>query len=251
MDNIPIELLAEILSNLDLELLKIYCVVCKKWNEAIKLAKIINNVQYSSFTANKIQRWTEKGYSVSILPHIIVTYVVIHNYLNLLKYLISFGHKIDYYCKHYATKYGSIDIVKWYHNHNYLEGSNYIEDMGYDVGFSGNLELIQWLQEIDYPWQKDTGICCGAAKGNHFELLKWLKFNNFPWESLTVESAIKNKNYDMMVWSIENGCPVDEHAYQYAYDDKRMLRYFHVHKLCSCYLGGIDYHFHCPSDWKK
>lgn len=251
MDTLPVELLAKTLSNLDLELLRIYGVVCKKWKKAIYLAQSLYSVHYSLYYQKSQTHRKARG---RVIPKGHYLYYVIRlGYLNLLKYLLEFGCKInDSYGQNLAAKHGHLHILKWgYYHDNWGNTWRRYRGIGYKAALSGNRALIRWLQNIDYFWQEDTDICAGAARAGNLELLKWLKENDFPWDEWVVSHAVQNKHFEVTKWAIENGCPVDDSDYQYAHDDRDILKYFHDHKLCSCYQGGFDYHFSCPSKWRK
>ena len=54
------------------------------------------------------------------------------------------------------------------------------------AAFIGNLELLQWLREHDYPW--DAGTCANAVFGSHLEVLGWALANGAPWDNIETAS---------------------------------------------------------------
>lgn len=206
MNNLPIEILSQILSNLDLELLKIYCVVSKKWNESIKLSKSLFNVQYSTWILNKITNGYHAKYRKE---YIIFDYLVVNEYFNLLKYIINCGYKISEMTIRLVAIRGQIEFLQWLYNNGHWKDREW-DSIGYKAAISGNLELIKWLKEINYHWLNfEDDLCCGAVKDNNLELLKWLRLNGYNWNENTLNDAYDRGYYDIIKWALENGCGIN------------------------------------------
>ncbi|CAB1118346.1 unnamed protein product [Ectocarpus sp. CCAP 1310/34] len=72
----------------------------------------------------------------------------------------------------------------------------------------GDLHMLEWLRENDYPWDLagEGGPCAGAARGGHLELIKWTRSKGCPWNERTCAEAAKGGHLEVLQWARENGC---------------------------------------------
>ena len=71
---------------------------------------------------------------------------------------------------------------------------------------------------MSLPWFNEN-TCASAAEACNLTTLKWLRKHKCKWDIKTTYSAASEKNYEVFVWAVENGCPVDKDLYDY-------LKYF-------------------------
>ena len=66
------------------------------------------------------------------------------------------------------------------------------------AAFIGNLELLQWLREHDYPW--DAGTCANAVFGSHLEVLRWALANGAPWDKYETTFSRPGNRENVITW---------------------------------------------------
>ena len=64
----------------------------------------------------------------------------------------------------------------------------------------GNLEVLKWLCEQDYPWRHGTA-CRAAARGGHLEMLMWLREQDCPWDASAVRAAAEEGHLEVLKWA--------------------------------------------------
>lgn len=128
--------------------------------------------------------------------------------LNLLKELVSQGHKIHYNAPENAAAGGHLDIMKYF-----------IEDLKYDLcmfdsrdtlGYAyyrNNRPMIDYLRGIGC--QLDEHTLAQAARGGHFDLVKELCEEGCRWDWKVTAAAAQLGRMDMLEWLYEEGCEIN------------------------------------------
>lgn len=179
-----------------------------------------------------------------------------HGNLELLKWAKEKGHEFDEYVSVYAAKYGYINILEWARENNlpfystvYIYAAN-LEVMkwaykykcptkGYVISYAihkGHLDIIQWAFKKNFPINKND-VCNMAAETGQIEILKWAKQNNFPWGPNVIMNAARNGHFNIVIWAIENGYPLNYPEYnkvcQYGWIlPKHLEKYHEAEKRC-------------------
>ena len=78
----------------------------------------------------------------------------------------------------------------------------------FGAAYGGQLDLIRWLAEGGFPWNK--GTCVGAARGGHLDVLTYLHDHGCPWDQFTCEAAAEGGHLDVLRYARSHGCVVDE-----------------------------------------
>lgn len=101
-------------------------------------------------------------------------------------------------------RYYEDDYWRYYEN-DYLRFIKENENIYYPAIMSaaienGNFDCVQWLDENDCPWNKDSCDFAAAAAGGHIEILEWLHENECPWDEYACDAAEENGHSDIVEW---------------------------------------------------
>jgi hypothetical protein len=106
-----------------------------------------------------------------------------------------------------------LECLKWL-----IKNGCWLDDSSFNIAVeTGNMHIIKFiydkcLHDLSLPfWNSLT--CNIAAKKGYFLILKWLRKKLCPWNINIVISAIENNHYDIVKWSIENGCEINRSLY--------------------------------------
>ena len=66
------------------------------------------------------------------------------------------------------------------------------------AAYIGNLELLQWLREHDYPWS--TATCASAVFGSQLEVLRWALANGAPWDKYETTFSRPGNRENVITW---------------------------------------------------
>lgn len=103
-----------------------------------------------------------------------------------------------------AIESGHIDTVSWMaKNGAILNHQSCLIPI-----LKGDLKMLKFLT-TDYALRVDHGAVQLAAQTGNLEILKWLKENQYPWDNFTCKCAINNNHFELLKWMINNGCPWD------------------------------------------
>ena len=82
--------------------------------------------------------------------------------------------------------------------------------------------VVQWLREVNCPWDKYSfnhaikWVSTRVEPAKHLPYLQWLKERSCPWDATTFKEAASTGCVDLLKWMRDNGCPFDETACQFA-----------------------------------
>jgi hypothetical protein len=71
---------------------------------------------------------------------------------------------------------------------------------------SGNIELLQWLQQ-QYDVELKKSAMNSAASAGHTAMCEYLRSQQCPWSEQACEGAVHNCHVDTLRWLHEQGCP--------------------------------------------
>ena len=111
---------------------------------------------------------------------------ILYGNLKALKWLINNGCYLDNYSFYYAIETGNINIIE------------YIYDL--------------CIHDLSFPWQFSNSCNIASQKG-YIHILVWLRERQCPWNINTIYIAIRNNNYNIAKWAIENGCEINRELY--------------------------------------
>ena len=109
----------------------------------------------------------------------------------------------------WAAHAGELELLKWLREHEYPWGVTCM-----NAAKTGRLDVLQWARENGAPW--DATVCSGAAYSGHFHVLKWALTNGAPWDVQTALSRVLGDQLETAIWAIRHGAPVDEETYDAA-----------------------------------
>ena len=200
----------------------------------------------------------------------------LHNYFNLLNYLILKDYKYDFYtgCYDYLLNKQNIQVDDecfQFINDLYKKGI-YNKDCQSEIlrccGKFGNLELIIYIHKNwcsnnictkpcnHTSW--NSNICASTAKRGHLETLKYLHQNGCEWTNQTTCYAMTGSSLECLKYAIENGCNVNLHIsnhilhhigiWEYMYGEPDYTRKYKPDKLgCIKYiLDNCNYDLEDP-----
>ena len=72
------------------------------------------------------------------------------------------------------------------------------------------LTSLEWIRQGLCTYES---LCDYSSKINNFEVLKWARSGNLSWSGKTCVHAIQNKNTDILLWALDNGCPLEGYNY--------------------------------------
>jgi hypothetical protein len=76
---------------------------------------------------------------------------------------------------------------------------------------SGNVELLQWLQQ-QYDVELTESAMNSAASAGQTAMCEYLHAQQCPWSELTCQRAIYSRHLDTLRWLHEHGCPWNAHC---------------------------------------
>jgi len=161
----------EILNYLKRNKIQINCYV-------LKIAAMTGNINIFKF----LMKYLEKKYSI-IDTESLCNYAIMGGQLNMLKWLLKEGYKLDHLSFQYAASCDNIRVLIYIYN--------------------------LCSHDLSMPWF-DEETCQAAADSGNLRNLKWLRKKNCPWDMRTTMSAIENEHYDVLKWAIENNCEVEQ-----------------------------------------
>ena len=111
----------------------------------------------------------------------------------------------------WAAHAGELELLKWLREHEYPWGVTCM-----NAAKTGRLDVLQWARENGAPWNETYThdiVCAGAAFAGHLHVLKWARANGAPWDENTALSCVLGDQMETLVWAIENGAPVNIQVY--------------------------------------
>jgi len=109
----------------------------------------------------------------------------------------------------WAAYAGELELLKWLRENEYPWA-----DTCTKAAKRGHLHVLEWARENGAPW--DATVCSGAAYSGHFHVLKWALTNGAPWDVQTALSRVLGDQLETAIWAIRHGAPVDEETYDAA-----------------------------------
>ena len=122
------------------------------------------------------------------------------------------------------------------------------------AAYKGNLDVLVWTigNKNSYPgkkmWRYDLAPCLEAARGNQLKVLQWLRSDagqNCCWGKRTSTAAACEGHFELFKWAIQNGCPCDDEACEFAANNGhlQLLKWAH-HNGCpwnirTCTLAAV------------
>lgn len=149
--------------------------------------------------------------------------------LNTLEWLKSNGCPLNERCCIEAADRCNLDALKWLHTNDcpwnsmtlycaaqqgYMEMCKWLlanncpvdSDVCSGAAFSGNLGLLKFLHSNGCPLESNSSY--EAQIGDHLHILKWLHSQGCPLGG--IYGAAENRDFTMMVWLREHGCPWED-----------------------------------------
>ena len=110
-----------------------------------------------------------------------------------------------------AAYVGDLELLEWLREHEYPWGGEHGCDTCAHAATKGHLDVLQWARANGASW--DTQVCGNAAFHGHLHILRWARANGAPWDSFTAFSCALGGQMESLVWAIDHGAPVDWDAY--------------------------------------
>lgn len=120
--------------------------------------------------------------------------------INVLKFLRTNGFSCDSRVTSLAAEFGHLNILQYAHENS----CPWKPDVCYKAASTGHFEVLQYAYAHGCPW--DAWTCIAAAENGHLDILKWAKYNGCPWDSFVAEKAAKGGHLHIVQWCLGNGC---------------------------------------------
>lgn len=208
---LPIEILSLILSKLKhLELLRIYSIICKRWNYSINICKNLYSIknEYISIMNKKMINNTFNN-SYTILKKLkympLINYVLRHKYFDLAIYLYPYS-KPNYATENLILSSGNFKIIKWWFSRNdYFKPISNIMNFGWYLSKGDNFKIIEYIRNnYNYIDKYNSILTLVCIKYNNLKLLKLLLKNNYKLYPDACNKAIEYKNMKIYNWLLSN-----------------------------------------------
>jgi|SRR5579872_2941620 len=108
-------------------------------------------------------------------------------------------------CKN-AVMNGHLEILKWIIS----EGCKVNNDIMECAVQYGQLEILEWVRSLGC--NMDVWVCSYAAMYGQLEVLKWARSHGFSWNMLVAHGAAQNDHLELLKWARDNGCEWDIHT---------------------------------------
>ena len=110
------------------------------------------------------------------------------------------GHKVSEFSDG-AAKAGNLTVIKWLlqqgYRPNYWTGAAAAE--------TGQVHVLQYLQEQGWSFGNNITICSAAARHGQLSALKFAHENGIPWYSGVCTEAANAGHLDILKYACENG----------------------------------------------
>jgi hypothetical protein len=102
---------------------------------------------------------------------------------------------------------GSLETVQWLFTHidDYPFGLQLDQQMFVRAIIGGNAKVLQWMDDRDCPWAKNSA-CEHAAMHGQLEALQWLRLQGCPWNERTCNRAAEEGHLEVLRWARSQGC---------------------------------------------
>jgi len=160
-------------------------------------------------------------YENTIKNHISFNNIIYYNDIEVIKWIVKKGFKIDVDICYYASLYNNYDILKWA-----VEEQNLTGKVSFDtIIHYAKLEVLQWC--INKGFVIDIDICYYASIYNRYDILKWIIEEQNLIGNVSFIDIIFHDNLDMLKLCIDKGCVVDVDIYYYAskYNSHNILKW--------------------------
>jgi len=252
--SIPLELLLQTASFLDIGSLFSFRMVCRSLRKNLNLKKdmmsIRINVIFNQHTC--LFKWLVPDPLKIFKIYWPITHcekAAIYGSFDILKYLWpSIRQNIqNARVLINAVKGGHFEIVKWLRKN----GCEFSTKACKHAIKYGHLEILKWLCENRCPWNIEEFYY--AARNGHWDILKWHYENKFPWDTRMCSNAARTGRLDVLKWLHEKGCPWNEHSFNTAPEmtTRRISQYRYDGGDTSNYLKILTYlrDNGCPMDY--
>lgn len=121
--------------------------------------------------------------------------------ISVLQWLIDNGCPVGSPVYIEATKGGKLDILKWFVANGYNINRS-IEDVAYEAGYGGYIEILEWLIE-SFDFKNLRSVCLGAICSGKLSVLVWAKNKGQKFDENMYVSAIfwRNKDIINFLWN--------------------------------------------------
>jgi hypothetical protein len=155
-----------------------------------------------------------------------------------------------------AAKYGHLNIVKWILS-NYTTSESQQKNICYNALKSSNIDLIKYLFDNNYAFDKETTMSCVCSQSKNFDLIKYVyNKNSCHWQTAgypdILDSIIRNFRkdpnfFEILHWAIDTGCPYSGYECLLAAKNNDIqllklllsLKNIPIHFMCGFNLSGF------------
>jgi len=168
-------------------------------------SKILENA--IKFGHLKLVKWIAEHYSDDFKSHEYYIVAVRHGRLDILKYIMSFPEKLEYFIYHLkdasclvASAGGHLDVLKWLLCD--------LLDHPTIINMELTLKRLSFLPHfLETMPQFCVSICLAAANCRQLHVLKWLKEKGFSLHRSICKAAVDTDCIELLIWLRENRCP--------------------------------------------
>jgi GTP-binding nuclear protein Ran len=183
--------------------------------------------------------------------------------IEMLKYFVEKGCKLNYNCPNAAAINEHLHIIKYLHEnncpgleyalngateHNNLDIIKYLVENGYkftnsqpliNAALNQNLKIMNYLHKNGCEWS--PRVTSTAADQGSLECLRYAHKNGCTWYSNTINNAARSRPYNLsynsdrkydhigcLKYAVDNGCPFDQNSFKIAIrKDLTALKYLY------------------------
>lgn len=106
---------------------------------------------------------------------------------------------------HAAAESGNLEVLQWVEQ---KYGLVWDEKLFAKSVAAGCLPALKWLREKGCPWSKRA--CAKAAESGNLQLLKWLRHQGCKWDEETCCKAAEHGHLCVLQYAVEHDCPWDK-----------------------------------------
>jgi len=136
-----------------------------------------------------------------------------HGHLEMVKFLREKGCPRHYNVLSGAVRGGNKSVIKYL----LQDGCPFHETVVHATIKCNNLQAMKFFVKKGLLESYTHNLCEKTAQFGELDMLQYFREQGKPWGNSTVEIAAGKSKFDMVKWSVENGCPYNKSiVYQHA-----------------------------------
>lgn len=161
--------------------------------------------------------------------HNVCEIAAMYKHFDCFKYAIENGCPCDMNTSPYVAEAGRLDLLKILHEN----GHKFLWSTGSYAAENGHFDCVKYLCEIKNP--KVPYFSRGAIKANRLDILEYVVNNGCPLDIHAFLSAAGCGSFAIIKYLREHKCPWNEDVCAEAANNLEILRYLRSPMCCICY----------------